>query len=312
MTENRQMLGGHLAAAGTVFLWGITFVSTKILLKSFSPIEILFTRFVIAYLALLVLYPKRIKTKSLQKEILFMAAGLCGITLYFLMENIALTYTLAMNVGIIVSIAPLLTAVFAHFLLHDESLKPRFLVGFLVAMTGIVLIGLNGSLVLKLNPLGDCLAALAALVWAMYSIIMRKISDFGYHAIGCTRRVIFYGIVFMIPALFLLGFNPEISKFAEPVNLLNIAFLGLGASAVCFVSWTWTVRMLGAVKTSFYIYAVPVITMVASALVLREKITTVTCTGAILTLAGLFISERKSFKKDTAQRDDFPTEYKEV
>lgn len=297
MTENRKNLHGHLAAAGTVFIWGITFVSTKILLRSFSPIEILFTRFVIAYLALLVFHPKRMKTKSMREELLFMAAGLCGVTLYFLMENIALTYTLAMNVGIIVSIAPLLTAVFAHFLLHGEPLQPRFFTGFLIAMAGIVLIGLNGSLVLKVNPLGDFLAATAALVWALYSIIMRKISGLGYHTIGCTRRAIFYGIVFMIPALFLLGFHPEFSKFAEPVNLFNIAFLGLGASALCFVSWTWTVSILGAVKTSFYIYAVPVITMVASALVLREQITPATFAGAVLTLAGLFISEKKSFKR---------------
>ena len=293
ITDKRRSAMGHLAAFGTILLWGTTFVSTKILLQSFSPVEILFTRFIIGYIALLLFYPHKLKIKCFKTELLFMAAGLCGVTLYFLLENIALTYTLASNVGIIVSIAPLFTAVLAHFFLQGERLRPQFFAGFIIAIIGIVLIGFNGSFILKLNPLGDILAALAAVVWAVYSIIIRKISGLGCNTIACTRRVFFYGILFMVPALFLLGFSPDFSKFLEIKNLLNILFLGLGASALCFVSWNWVVGVLGAVKTSVYIYIIPVITIVSSALILHEKITPVAFGGALLTLVGLFISERK-------------------
>lgn len=293
ITDNHKATAGHLAALGTILIWGTTYVSTKILLKSFTAVEILFSRFIIGYIALWIFYPHKMKIKSYKEEGLLMAAGLCGVTLYFLLENIALTFTLASNTGIIISIAPLLTAVFAHFLLHGERLKPRFMAGFIIAIAGIVLIGFNGSFLLKLNPLGDVLAALAAVVWAAYSIIMRKISVLGFNTIACTRRIFFYGILFMVPALFIFSFQPDFSKFANAESLLNILFLGLGASALCFVSWNWAVGVLGAVKTSFYIYAVPVITIVSSALILHENITPAAYGGAFLTLAGLFISERK-------------------
>ena len=220
-----------------------------------------------------------------------MGAGLCGVTLYFLCENIALTYTLASNVGVLVSISPFFTAILAHRFLDGERLHPRFFLGFAAAIAGIALIGLNGSFVLKLNPMGDLLAALAAVVWAIYSVLMRKISGFGYGTVQCTRRVFFYGLLFMIPALFFFPFEFGLERLAQPVNLLNLLFLGLGASAACFATWNWAVKTLGAVKTSIYIYAVPVVTILFSALILHEHITWMALAGTALTLLGLLLSE---------------------
>ena len=90
-----------------------------------------------------------------------MLAGICGVTLYFLFENIALTYTMASNVGVIVAISPFFTALFSHIFNPDETLQPRFFLGFLLAIGGIALISFNGQ-ALQLNPLGDFLAAGAA------------------------------------------------------------------------------------------------------------------------------------------------------
>ena len=79
---------------------------------------------------------------------------------------------------------------------------------------------------------------------------------------------------------------------------VDILYLGLGASALCFVTWNFAVKELGAVKTSVYIYIVPVITVVTSVIVLKETITWVSAIGTILTLIGLFLSESKlKFKK---------------
>ncbi|MCE5173242.1 DMT family transporter [Paenibacillus profundus] len=296
---------GHLAALLTILIWGTTFISTKVLLVDFSPFEILFFRFTIGYAALLAVYPRFVKSKNIREELLFAAAGFCGVTMYFLLENIALTYTLASNVGIIASVAPFFTAVMAHFFLKGESLQPLFFVGFAVAMLGIVLIAFNGSYILRLNPKGDILAVLACIFWATYSILMRKISGLGYHNIGCTRRVFFYGLLFMLPPLLLSDSQLGLERFAEPVNLLNILFLGLGASALCFVTWNWCVGILGAIKTSAYIYLVPVITIAASYLFLHETITGAALLGTLLTLAGLFLSEKKHKKKTKFKEVDY-------
>lgn len=287
--ENKKSIG-HLTALLTIIIWGTTFISTKILLVDFQPVEILLFRFIIGFLALFITAPKCLKGVSLKQEITFMAAGLCGICLYYLLENIALTFTMASNVGVIISIAPFCTAILTHlFIKSDEKLRANFFIGFAVAMVGIVLISFNGQR-LELNPLGDILAALAALVWACYSILTKKISSFGYSVILTTRRTFFYGILFMIPAIFLFNFNLDFSRFANMTYLLNIMYLGLGASALCFVTWNFAVEILGAVKTSIYIYIVPVVTVITSMLILREPVTWISVTGTILAIAGLFIS----------------------
>ncbi|MCG7381051.1 DMT family transporter [Paenibacillus sp. ACRRY] len=292
MSENKHK-AGHLLALLTILIWGTTFISTKVLLIDFTPVEILLFRFLIGYAVLFLIYPRVMRSSSIREELLFMAAGLCGVTLYFLIENIALVFTLASNAGVIVSIAPFFTAVLAHFFLKDEPLSRRFVVGFGIALTGIVIIAFNGRYSLQLNPLGDLLAFVAPAVWAIYSVLMRKIGDLHYHTIGATRKVFFYGLLFMLPALFLFEFRFNMERLADLTNLSNLLFLGVGASALCFVTWNRAVSLLGAVKTSVYIYLVPVITLLASALLLHEPITWIIMLGAVLTLVGSIISERK-------------------
>lgn len=289
---------GHLAALITILIWGTTFISTKVLLVDFQPIEILFFRFLMGLLALLLVYPHRLKGTTIKQEGVFAAAGFFGVCLYYLLENIALTYTMASNVGVIISVSPFFTAILSHlFLKQDEKLRANFFLGFVVAMLGIGLISFHGAS-LQLNPIGDLLALLAAFLWACYSILTRKISGYGYNTIMTTRRVFFYGILFMIPALFLFDFRLDLSRFGNPVYLLNILFLGLGASALCFVTWNFAVKILGAVKTSVYIYLVPVITVAASVLIIHEPFTWITGVGTVLTLAGLLISEKKHIRKE--------------
>lgn len=281
---------GHLSALITILIWGTTFISTKVLLADFEPTEILFFRFILGLLALLAVYPHRMRGTSIRQEAIFAAAGLCGVCLYYLLENIALTYTMASNVGVIISIAPFFTAMLTHLFMKEEKLRANFFIGFAAAMAGICLISFNGSK-MQLNPIGDLLAAAAAAVWACYSVLTRKISGFGYHTVQTTRRVFAYGIVFMIPALFLSDCRIGAERFTNPVCLGNLIFLGLGASALCFVTWNMAVKLLGAVKTSIYIYLVPVITVATSALILGERVTPMSGAGTVLALIGLFLSE---------------------
>lgn len=289
---------GHLAAFVTILIWGTTFISTKVLLRVFAPIEILLMRFVIGYAALWCVRPRRLKVADKKREWYFAAAGLCGITLYYLLENIALTLTLASNVGVIISIAPFFTAVFAWLFLHDRRPGIRFILGFLMAMAGIALLSFGKEASLQINPVGDLLGVAAAVIWAVYSILSKKISGYGYDTILATRRIFFYGLVFMVPISFSMGFHVEPRDLASGSVVMNLLFLGLGASALCFVTWNTAVRHLGSVKTSVYIYMVPVITAVTSALVLRENITITAVCGIVLTLAGLLLSEKRMQNKE--------------
>ncbi len=296
--RTKNEISGHLFALTAILVWGTTFTSTKILLKSFAPVEILFFRFIIGFTVLFILSPRKISVKNMRQELIFAAAGFCGITMYFLMENIALLHTTASNAGVIVSLSPFFTGILSFYFSDDEKLDVSFFIGFVIALTGIGLISFNGMMNLNLNPIGDFLALLAAFFWSLYSILMKKVSKFGYSNLESTKRVFFYGLFFMIPAILISDFKWEFIRFADPVNLFNILFLGAGASALCFAAWNTAVNILGAVKTSVYIYIVPIVTVLSAALVLGEKLTIISVCGVIITFAGLLISENKiNFKK---------------
>lgn len=199
----------------------------------------------------------------------------------------------AMACGVIISIAPFFTALLACFFLHEAKPSPRFFLGFLIAMAGIFMLSFRDETALRLSPLGDVLAVAAAVIWAAYSTLTKKISGFGYPVIPATRRVFFYGLLFMVPVLFLTDFHLSPARFYDASMLGNLLFLGLGASALCFVTWSFAVKALGPVKTTVYIYLVPVITAVTSAAVLGERMTPLAICGAVLTLAGLFLSGQR-------------------
>lgn len=288
------MIKAHTLAFLTILIWGTTYISIKMLLREFSPTEILFYRFILAYAALLIAKPSRIPYQSPKEELLFAGAGLCGVTLYFTLQNTSLVYTLASNAGVLVSVAPFFTAIFSWLLLKEEPLRKRFFIGFIFSIIGIILISFNGNFILKLNPIGDIMAVSCAVVWAVYSVLMKKISALNYPVILCTRKIFFYGIIILIPLLPLFDFHWNLMRFTDLTNVLNMLFLGLGASALCFVTWNYAVGVLGPVKTSVYIYFNPIVTVVTSAFFLHERITAVAILGAALILVGLYLSERKN------------------
>lgn len=296
MKYNKNIVG-HVIAFFTILIWGTTYISTKVLLRDFLPIEILFFRFILGTIVLFLVYPHRLKGTNKRQELVFALAGLCGVTLYYLLENIALTFTMASNVGVIIAMAPFFTAIFAKFFLKGEKLEYRFFIGFVVAMLGIILITYNGVSSFQLNPVGDLLAVLAAVVWAAYSILTKKISEYGYHTVATTRHIFLYGLLFMLPTLVVFDFRLGIERFKEPLNLLNLLFLGFAASALCFVTWNFAVKLLGAIKSSVYIYMTPVVTVVTSVIILHEQITVLSFCGILFTLMGLLISESKTVMK---------------
>ena len=297
MTEERKQIAGHVLACGTQIMWGATFVSSKVLLQYFLPSEVLFVRVVLAFLALLVAYPHYMKLKNPRQELAFAGAGLFGIVLYFMLENTALTLTYASNVGIIVACAPFFVAVMVGFFFKNEKSGVFFYIGFVIAMAGVIMISMSGQQSFNLNPLGDGLAFTAMISWGAYSALVKKIGEWDYPTIAVTRRIYFYGIIFLIPVLIFQNVSWDVSLFHEPQIIVNFLFLGLGASAMGFLLWNLATKWIGAVKTSVYIYVSPVVTVVLSVFVLHEKMTAASIIGSVLIFAGLVVSQKKTREK---------------
>ncbi len=287
---NRKMIG-HIVAVFTIIVWGTTYISTKVLLADLTPVELLFTRFIMGLVALYIASPKLFKPVSLKEELTYAMAGLSGITLYYLLENVALTMTLASNVGVIISVAPFFTVITEYiFSRGKEKAGMNFYIGFVVAMVGIYILSFKSN-PMVMNPMGDFLALLAAAAWAVYSPLIKAIGTYGHGTVASTRRIFEYGTLFMIPFVVAKGYSPDLGLLKNPVFLGNLLFLGFIASALCFATWNYSVKILGPIETSIYIYLVPVVTLISSVIILHEPVNGLTVLGAALTMSGLFISE---------------------
>lgn len=295
----------HLIAFFTVAIWGSTFVFTKLLLLSgLSPAQIFTLRFIIAYVLLTaygVLFRRkshRWLTDSWKDELLMVALGVTGGSLYFLTENEALNYTTTTNVSLIVCSCPLAAALLIGLCYKSERMSMVQTIGALMAVCGVAAVVLNGHFVLHLSPLGDALALGANLCWAVYSLLMIPANK-RYGPLLITRKVFFYGLLTMIP--YYLAYPSEVSSLLSraPELLLNVQvvgnllFLGVVASCICFLVWTWVMDKLGAMVATNYVYVNPLSTIVVASLVLSEQITVFFLIGALLIIVGMVLADRK-------------------
>lgn len=205
--------------------------------------------------------------------------------------------TSASNVGVIVAIAPLFIALIATFVTHEERVGVKFFAGFVLAISGIALISFAGAVAGDAGLAGCLLAVLAALAWAVYSTIGKRIAKLGLSTVATTKRTFAWGLVFMLPFLPAMGFGQGaegagLAGLFSPVMLGNLLFLGLIASATCYVMWNKAASIVGVVNVSAYLYLTPVVTVVASVIVLAEPLTWQIVLGVALTVTGLVLSER--------------------
>ena len=318
MQIKNQKAFGYFFAAISVFFWGITFVCTKYLLQDFTSLEILFFRFIGAYLGLWLIYPKYEKIAA-RDNFLYAIAGLTGVVLYQLTENIAIHFTNASNVSVIVSICPLFTAILSQIFLKEKHLSIWFITGFVVSITGVTLVCLNGNKTLEFNPKGDVLALVSGICWGFYSILISVLNKKNYNNVASSRRIFFFSVLMMIPlSLFgwRLGTNAagsaggadseflqslyfsfdktvNAARFSNPLNWLYLLFLGVVANGFCFAMWNKACKICGTVRINCALYLIPVVTIIFAFFTLGEKITLLGAAGALITIAGLFVSERK-------------------
>ena len=285
--KTKYRLAGHAAAAFSALVWGVTFAASKHLLAVWTPAEVMCMRFVVGYAVLWCLCPRWVKTTP-REELLCLLMGVFGCTLYYFCENMALTYTYAANVSILVSAAPVATAVLAALFLRRTKLTGRTWLGFALAMAGVALVVFNGRVHFQLSPVGDLLSLAAALCWAVYGIV-QDISLRTLDGLLAARKIAFYGLLTGLPMLALPG-GISGAGFAPLLDWTRIGcllFLGVLGNGVCYVTWNWAQPRLGVIATNNYVFVIPFVTLFASALLLGEPIAFMGVCGAVLIVAGV-------------------------
>lgn len=289
---NGSILMAHVGALVCVTMWGMSFVSTKVLLNiGMQPVEIYIYRFALAYVLIWLLGHAKLFCKNWRDELLTFLCGLLAGSIYFLAENFALKYTLVSNVSLLTSTSPLITALIIGVIYRSERPSSGMMVGSGVAFLGVACVIFNSSFNLEVNPLGDVLALASAFSWALYSIILKQLNA-NYDVWFITRKTFFYGLITSLPFLIV---EPPRFTFTEflhtPSAIINVIFLGLGASLIGYLLWAVTVKRVGAVKANNYIYLQPVVTLIVSVIALGEKVSFIGYAGCALILCGLWLGD---------------------
>ena len=293
--DRGSMLIYHIGALVAVTAWGIAFINTKVLLQhGLGAVEIFIYRIIIAYFGVLMVCPKPLMSNSWADEFKFFLVGVCGSSLYFIAENTAMEYTLVTNVSLIVTTSPIITALLVGMMYRSERPSRGFLLGSFIAFLGVACVIFNSSFDVKINPLGDLLALLAAVCFAVYTILLRPLNA-TYSVWFITRKTFFYGLITALP---FVAVSPTplvpLSTLFTPAVIGNLIFLAVVCSVLSFYFWAVAVKRKGVVKSGNYLYISPIVTLVASALYLGEMVSVVGYVGCTLIMIGVILSEKLS------------------
>lgn len=288
-----ERLKEHFLAFFTVLIWGVTFVCTKYLTDSLSSLEILYIRYLIAYIVLWIICPHFFGFTNLKHEAMMFFAAMSGAAAYQYLENVSVCYTSPASVSFITATAPIFTAVLAHKFL-GEKLNFKIFAGMAVSVFGIFLICFGDSKTIETGLMGDMIIFFSIWLWAVYSVLVKKISAFGYRGFLVTRRLFLYSLLAMTPFMAVTGDFERIKSAARPEVFINLLFLGIFASAVCFATWNRSVEKLGATTTSKYLFISPIITLIAQSLFYKTAVGIAALVGMAVTLVGIGITEFKN------------------
>ena len=273
-----------------------------LLVNGLSPAQIFTLRFIIAYLLLLVFeltvrrQTFKFFSKSWRDELLMLLLGVSGGSLYFLTENAAMLYTTATNTSLIVCSCPLFAMLLVALVYRRSERFTRVQVfGSLIACAGMAAVVLNGHFVLHLSPLGDLLAFGACLCWAVYSLLMKAVTD-RYSTFFITRKVFFYGLLTILPYYLLFPGFPPMKVILGSQVIWNLLFLSVVASMVCFLVWNWVIRQLGAVVATNWVYFNPITTILFAWWLLHEQITPWFLLGTVLILTGMYLCDKATVR----------------
>ncbi len=279
----------YLLALFVACIWGTTYLVNSDIMAVVSPIQLMVLRFSLAFVMLWIIRPKWQMDRDTEIKVIIIAffANL----LYFMMTNYSIKYTYVANASILGSTSPLFVALLLLVFMHVVPSKGQ-VAGYIIAFIGVILIVLNGSISMGVMPMGDLMALMAGFAWAGYGFLMEKYKP-KYDSFVLSRKLMFYGLLMSIPFLIIEGAPWNFDGLFTLPCMAELLYLGILASALCYVMWNHCTANIGAVKTGLFIYVIPVATLVFGAIFTGEAITLMGLIGFILVIIGLFLGSRE-------------------
>lgn len=284
---NRRVVA---AAVITVLMWASSFVVIRGVADAFSPAVMAFLRMLVGAVALSVMAAiVRVRIPRGRALVLVLAYGALWFGFYTMVLNWAERHLDAGTAALLVNFAPILVAAVAG-VVFAEGFPPPLILGMIVAFTGVVVIGLgDGSS--SGDLLGVGLGLLAAVLYAsgvlLQKVALRTVDSTAATWLGCLTGLVVTS-AFAVPSL-----GAEVSQ-AGARQLILVAFLGLGPTALAFTTWAYVLRRSTAGATAAMTLSVPAIAILLSWVTLGEVPTPVGLVGGVLCLLGVAISRMRT------------------
>lgn len=271
-----------------MIIWGVSYLSIKIVVREINPVLSAFYRFFIAAIIMFIILKVKFPEEKILKEDRFKMAmgGLFGVALYFLFENYSVLFTSASNVAILISSIPVFTLI-SQRIIFKEKLTPLKVLGACFSVVGIVIIIASKEKVnlFSEGTKGDLMALGAALCWVIYNVITNKFKG-NYKSITVTAHQSLWGCIFLAPSLYF-----QVTSTTSPSALAigNLIFLAIFCSCIAYVMYIYCLEHLGATVISTYINLQPIVSLVSAALILKEVVKPAQVVGCLIIIAGVFL-----------------------
>lgn len=271
-----------------VIFWGLSFISTKVVLVEMPPVSIAFFRQIIATGTLLIwALVARSFVKPTLKELLAIAvAGFFGIVLYFIFENFGLQYTTAANASMIVAAVPVFTY-FTEAIFFKLKITWKMFFCLLLSIIGVYfIISVGGRLDFSTASFkGNLLVIGAMICWVIYVILSGRFTQ-KFSSIDLILLQSATSILLFIPFVI-----PEIPQWKQltPIALFNLLYLGIFCSALSYFFYVYGVKRLGPTMSAAFLNLIPVVTVSAGFLILHEKLVSFQILGMVLVILSLYI-----------------------
>ncbi len=281
----------HIAAVLAMFFWGLSFVWSKIVFETYSPITTITIRLSLSFIVLFLYLALTKQLSKIKKKdrTLFFASAIFNPFLYFLGEYFGLSMVSASISAIIISTIPLLTPFVARKY-FKEKLNILNIIGLLVSFIGILLVILNKDLSLNASGLGISLLLIALFSAVIYSGMVKKLTD-EYSPITIIAWQNLIGTILFLPLFFYFDFTDFIKITPDLITLVSLFMLGIFGSSICYVLYAFVLKNLELTKANIYNNLTPIFTAITSYFFLDESFSTIKIAGMIIVISGIILSQ---------------------
>lgn len=185
-------------------------------------------------------------------------------------------------------LSPVLTTAVSALFLGDTASRAR-LVGLALGVAGAVvfLIEVRGHADAR-RLVGDLIYVVGAAVWTAYTLIGRRVLT-GMDPVRAMALATSLGSLML--AVLAAPRLPAVDwGQLSPGFWINIAYLGIGPTALAYVWYYRGIKVVGAANASVMMLLIPLFGATGGVLLLHERLTVVQVIGALLMLAGALLA----------------------